>query len=225
MGFDRGAFSVVFATLLLVVGPSCTFDPAIPESRSAVPLGDAPPPHGWEELRRHCQQVVSGQRSERVSVAQCRLIFGMTMSNALWWYLVEFNWEHNAAIESQDDEITSGFSDVWAVRGQFGDCEDHALRKLWALLVDLEKGRHVLLDAGLTRDHLRVTAVYTDSGTFHAVLTLITDRGDYVLDNLHGLPQSALELRRRHGYRFDKREIAFSQASSPWHWERITYEN
>ena len=53
-----------------------------------------------------------------------------------------------------------------------GDCEDYALSK-----------RKALGEAGLSRRALRLGVVRLVSGKAHAVLVVVTDRGDYVLDN------------------------------------------
>ena len=53
-----------------------------------------------------------------------------------------------------------------------GDCEDYQLLK-----------RKLLVEAGLPRRAMRMTAVIDDIGEGHAVLTILTDAGDLILDN------------------------------------------
>jgi predicted transglutaminase-like cysteine proteinase len=79
-----------------------------------------------------------------------------------------------------------------------GDCEDFQLLK-----------RHLLAQAGLPRRAMRMTVVIDEKGEGHAVLTLITDRGDLVLDN----KTSAILPWHRTGYVFIKRE---SQDAVAW---------
>ena len=55
-----------------------------------------------------------------------------------------------------------------------GDCEDYVLLK-----------QRWLVSAGLPRESLLVTVVTDLGGAGHAVLTVHTDRGDYILDNMN----------------------------------------
>ncbi len=54
----------------------------------------------------------------------------------------------------------------------YGDCEDYVLEK-----------RRRLIQAGWPRGALLITVVRDKKGDGHAVLTVRTDRGEYVLDN------------------------------------------
>jgi predicted transglutaminase-like cysteine proteinase len=93
---------------------------------------------------------------------------------ALWNTLESINVAMNTAIKPMDDEIHYGRADYWTIpRDGYGDCEDYALAK-----------RKALADAGISRRALRIAVAQLASGEAHAVLTVVTDRGDYVLDNL-----------------------------------------
>jgi predicted transglutaminase-like cysteine proteinase len=72
-----------------------------------------------------------------------------------------------------------------------GDCEDYVLEK-----------RRLLMAAGVPRSALLITVVLDAQQEGHAVLTLVTDRGDYVLDNkvLRIVPWD------KTGYQFFKRQ-------------------
>jgi predicted transglutaminase-like cysteine proteinase len=92
---------------------------------------------------------------------------------AIWDKLQTANVTVNAAIKPMEDEIHYGRVDYWTIpKDGYGDCEDYALAK-----------RKVLVDAGLSRRALRIAVAQLPSGEAHAVLTVATDRGDYVLDN------------------------------------------
>src|SRR5216684_4346526 len=71
------------------------------------------------------------------------------------------------------------------------DCEDYVLLK-----------RRMLMEAGWPREALLITVVRETSGDGHAVLTVRTDRGDFVLDNQN----AAIVLWSESGYRFVKRQ-------------------
>ena len=54
----------------------------------------------------------------------------------------------------------------------YGDCEDYVLLK-----------RRMLMEAGWPRGALLITVVRDQKGDGHAVLTVSTDKGDFILDN------------------------------------------
>ena len=54
----------------------------------------------------------------------------------------------------------------------YGDCEDYALQK-----------RKMLMQAGWPRPALLMTVVRDRNGDGHAVLTVRTDKGEFILDN------------------------------------------
>ena len=70
----------------------------------------------------------------------------------------------------------------------YGDCEDYVLLK-----------RKLLMQAGWPREALLITVVRDKKGDGHAVLTVKTDRGEYILDNQTGdlaLDRHRLPLRK-----------------------------
>jgi predicted transglutaminase-like cysteine proteinase len=72
-----------------------------------------------------------------------------------------------------------------------GDCKIYALEK-----------RRLLIEKGIPRQALLMTIVRDRNGMGHAILTVKTDKGDLILDNLTDevLPWEAT------GYRFVKRQ-------------------
>jgi predicted transglutaminase-like cysteine proteinase len=88
--------------------------------------------------------------------------------------------------------------DHWGVVDQWdyptdgkGDCEDYALLK-----------RRMLMDEGFPRQALLMTVVKEANGDGHAVLTVKTNRGEFVLDNLG----DEVKAWNRTPYRFVKRQ-------------------
>lgn len=80
----------------------------------------------------------------------------------------------NHAITPEDDEKHYGRAEFWNIPTDgFGNCKDYALTK-----------RRDLINAGLSERALRIAIVITPRNNRHAVLTVVTDRGDLVLDNL-----------------------------------------
>ena len=73
----------------------------------------------------------------------------------------------------------------------YGDCEDYVLLK-----------RKMLIDAGWPREALLITVVRDKKGEGHAVLTVKSDKGEFVLDNQNEDVVAWTET----GYRFVKRQ-------------------
>ena len=73
----------------------------------------------------------------------------------------------------------------------YGDCEDYALQK-----------RKMLMQAGWPREALLMTVVRDQNGDGHAMLTVKTDKGEYILDN----QRDEILLWSDTGYRFVKRQ-------------------
>jgi predicted transglutaminase-like cysteine proteinase len=92
----------------------------------------------------------------------------------MWSKLATINASVNDAIWPLDDERHFGRAEYWTIPTDgYGNCHDYALTK-----------RKELADAGFSRRALRVAIVITPRNGRHAILTVATDKGDYVLDNL-----------------------------------------
>jgi predicted transglutaminase-like cysteine proteinase len=97
----------------------------------------------------------------------------VTLTKQVWTTLEDVNAQINRAVKFEDDKEHYGRAEFWTIPTDgYGDCEDYALAK-----------RKALIDAGLPEKALRVAVVRTWKGEGHAVLTVSTDHGDYVLDN------------------------------------------
>jgi len=80
----------------------------------------------------------------------------------------------NNTIWPEDDQKHFGRAEYWTIPTDgYGSCHDYALTK-----------RKELIDIGLPQRALRIAILTTPSNQRHAVLTIATDKGDYVLDNL-----------------------------------------
>ena len=121
----------------------------------------------------------------------------------------EINRRVNAAIEPVTDVDHYGVSDYWTLpRAGRGDCEDYALLK-----------RRLLIDAGWPPSALLMTVVRDEKMEGHAVLTVRTTQGDYILDN----KTDELKLWSRTNYRYVMRQsfidpkswVALDPAQSP----------
>jgi len=92
----------------------------------------------------------------------------------VWAMLRKVNDAVNDSIWPEDDERHYGRAEYWNIPTDgYGDCEDYALTK-----------RKQLISLGLPIGALRLAVVITGDGGRHAVLTVVTDKGDFVLDNM-----------------------------------------
>jgi predicted transglutaminase-like cysteine proteinase len=79
----------------------------------------------------------------------------------------------NTAVAPITDAELYGKAEVWAYpTAKKGDCEDYVLAK-----------RRMLIEHGYPESTLLITVVRDENNEGHAVLTVRTDKGDFVLDN------------------------------------------
>ncbi len=113
------------------------------------------------------------------------------LTRQLWATIIDINNAVNAAVTPRTDMEMWGQEEVWSYPDGVGDCEDYVLEK-----------RRQLMRSGLALSNLLITVVRKPDGEGHAVLTVRTTEGDFVLDNLTD------EVRPWYmtGYRFLKRQ-------------------
>ncbi|WP_051335302.1 transglutaminase-like cysteine peptidase [Methylocapsa acidiphila] len=103
----------------------------------------------------------------------------------------------NAHIEAVSDMEHWGVVDQWDYPSDGkGDCEDYALLK-----------RKLLMKEGFPRQALLMTVVKDLNNEGHAILTVKTDAGEFVLDNLNNETKPWDQT----GYRFIKRQSQTDQ--------------
>ena len=118
----------------------------------------------------------------------------VALTKAVWSELAGVTVAVNAAVKPMSDFDIYGKDEVWAYpdRG-VGDCEDYVLEK-----------RRRLNQFGISLADLLITVVRKPDGEGHAVLTVRTSKGDYILDNL----TDKVRPWNQTGYRFLKRQAA-----------------
>jgi predicted transglutaminase-like cysteine proteinase len=117
----------------------------------------------------------------------------------LWSTLHRINLAVNTAIKPVSDDELYGKPEFWTYPTTAGDCEDYLLEK-----------KKLLQKAGLPANALRITVALDETGAGHAVLTVTTTEGDYILDNR----RDDIRLWSATGYTFLKRQ----SAHNPKHW-------
>ncbi|MGH1570075.1 transglutaminase-like cysteine peptidase [Methylobacterium sp. P31] len=163
---------------------------SLPVEAGAKVQGDARPIAAWVTF---CQSYAAECALDRTEPAR------ISLTPATWATIVSVNRRVNKAVEPMTDQEHLHVADRWDLAEDgIGDCEDFQLLK-----------RHLLAEAGLPRRAMRMTVVIDEKGEGHAVLTLLTDRGDLVLDN----KTSAILPWHKTGYVFIKRE---SQDAVAW---------
>jgi predicted transglutaminase-like cysteine proteinase len=143
----------------------------------------------------------------RANPAECSMRLRPTnperVTDALWHTIRTVNAEVNASVRPMNDLDIYGKDEVWAYPADgVGDCEDYVLEK-----------RRALARSGLSLGNLLITVVRKQDGEGHAVLTIRTDRGDFVLDNL----TNAVRQWNDTGYHFLKRQAS----NHTGHWVSI----
>lgn len=127
-------------------------------------LGQANPPLGHYEF---CKTYVS----------ECAATYKdagpLLLTEDKWRTLLDVNYTVNSSITPMTDQDIYGVEERWAYPRTVGDCEDFVLLK-----------RKMLISKGFSPSDLLITVVLQPNGEGHAVLTVRTDRGDFVLDNM-----------------------------------------
>jgi predicted transglutaminase-like cysteine proteinase len=116
----------------------------------------------------------------------------VVLSNKAWHDLVRVNQWVNEHVKPMTDLEHWGVVERWSYPDDgYGDCEDYVLLK-----------RRMLMRAGWPRQALLITVVRDRKGEGHAVLTVKTDKGEFILDNQN----EEILLWSDTGYRYVKRQ-------------------
>ncbi|PWB78787.1 MAG: transglutaminase [Methylocystaceae bacterium] len=181
-------------TLVLALASAALFAPATLRATAAetalyASLGpDVSVPFGWldfcQRYRGECDNDASGARD-------------IDLTAKAYKEIQRINAWVNHSIEPVSDMDHWGVVDQWdyPTDGK-GDCEDFALLK-----------RRMLAERGFPRQALLMTVVKEKNGDGHAVLTVKTNRGEFVLDNMN----DAIKPWTMTPYRFVKRQSQENQ--------------
>lgn len=149
-----------------------------------IALGEvARPPIGWVEFCAEYEPECKTRPSAPVDVV---------LSSRAWDELNRVNLWVNSHVKPMTDMDHWGVVERWNYPDDgYGDCEDYALQK-----------RKMLMQEGWPREALLMTVVRDQHGDGHAILTVKTDKGEYILDN----ETNDVLLWSDTGYRFVKRQ-------------------
>ena len=179
--------------ILLGAGIGCTAFMAVVSLTAAQAANERPmfisvgpsarAPIGWTDFCAQSPRECDGRPLEARDVV---------LSQKAWKDLVRINKWVNDSIKPMTDMDHWGVIERWSYPDDgYGDCEDYVLLK-----------RRMLMQAGWPRQALLITVVRDLKGEGHAVLTVKTDKGDFVLDN----QEEQVLLWSDTGYRFVKRQ-------------------
>ena len=145
-------------------------------------------PIGWVEFcieyKNECNTRASAPRD-------------IVLTSKTWDDLVKVNNWVNDSIKAITDADHWGVVERWNFPDDgAGDCEDYVLLK-----------RKMLMQAGWPREALLITVVRDKKGEGHAVLTVKTNRGEFILDN----QETEVLAWNKTGYKFVKRQSQSDQ--------------
>ena len=116
----------------------------------------------------------------------------VVLTQKAWKDLARINKWVNDRVKPMTDLEHWGVVERWSYPDDgYGDCEDYVLLK-----------RRMLMQAGWPRQALLITVVRDNKGEGHAVLTIKTDKGEFILDN----QEEQILLWSETTYRFVKRQ-------------------
>lgn len=163
---------------------------------AAIP---APRPMAHMTTGQITSQPIGHYEFCQTHVNECNLRFTPTPAPKVtefgWSAIRDINTSVNHRYEAKTDMEVYGREEVWAYPVTAGDCEDYALEK-----------RKELAEKGFSLADLLITVVRKPDGEGHAVLTVRTSDGDYILDNL----TDDVKLWTDTSYTFLKRQASFN---------------
>lgn len=146
--------------------------------------GDTLPPIGYVNFCR--EREIECRPSDRFADR-------VQLNSAKFEQLKHVNSSVNKAVAPVTDIDLYGEVEVWTYPVNEGDCEDYVLLK-----------RRILIEKGWPESTLLITVVRDENNEGHAVLTVRTDSGDFVLDN----KQQAVKAWADTPYTFVKQQSA-----------------
>ena len=180
----RSAVAIFVAATLIATEKTGTAQERGQERPLFISVGEATrAPIGWVEFcieyDPECKTKPSAPRD-------------VVLSGQAWKDLVRINRWVNTNVKPMTDMDHWGVVERWNYPDDgYGDCEDYVLQK-----------RKMLMQAGWPREALLITVVRDKNNDGHAVLTVKSDKGEYVLDN----QTDDIVLWSDTGYRFVKRQ-------------------
>ncbi|MGC1353097.1 MAG: transglutaminase-like cysteine peptidase [Xanthobacteraceae bacterium] len=179
----------VVASAIALVALAAPVESNADERPLFVSIGEtAKPPIGWIEF------CIEYEPECKTKPTQAR---DVVLTTPAWRDLERVNLFVNTHVKPMTDMEHWGVVERWNYPDDgYGDCEDYVLQK-----------RRLLMAAGWPREALLITVVRDKRGDGHAILTVKTDKGEFILDNQN----DQILLWSDTGYRFVKRQSQSDQ--------------
>jgi predicted transglutaminase-like cysteine proteinase len=183
-GTQRRLSAALAAATLIVAAFATPTAKAGSEQRLYIAVGGVTrPPIGWIGF---CIEYAAECETKPLEARD------VVLTPRIWKDLAGINKWVNESVWPITDVEHWGVIDRWNYPDDgYGDCEDYVLLK-----------RRMLLQAGWPRQALLVTVVRDHNDEGHAVLTVKTDKGEFILDN----QSPDILLWSETGYHFVKRQ-------------------
>ena len=180
----RHTNKIILCFIACLLAGGIAANPAAAEQPAYTPVGQqVNPPIGWVQFCANNPKDCDNSTTQPVDIV---------MSPTTWKALQTVNRHVNETVKPITDQEHWGVIEKWSYPTDgYGDCEEYALLK-----------RKTLLDAGWPREALLITVVRDRNNEGHAVLTVKTDKGEFILDNENEKILPSTET----GYRFVKRQ-------------------
>jgi len=156
---------------------------AVPQASYAAVGSETSVPYGWVDFcRRYGGECDLGAMPP----------LDVNLTQDAFKEIDHINKAVNKAVTPVSDMDHWGVLDQWDYPADHkGDCEDYALLK-----------RKILIDEGFPRQALLMTVVKDEQNEGHAILTVKTNHGEFILDNL----TDDIKAWDHTGYKFVKRQ-------------------
>ncbi len=158
-----GGLALSVTLIAVAHATTASFQPPTPNTPSATTYGKTLPPIGYVEF--------CGRGEDECKFARGK-IETLAVSTENWDQVKQVNHYVNTKIRPATDMELYGVADYWTYPVDAGDCEDYVLLK-----------KRYLQGLGFNPDLLLITVVLDEHKEGHAILTIPTSKGDYVLDN------------------------------------------
>jgi predicted transglutaminase-like cysteine proteinase len=172
----------VFGLACLVWAFSLAAASAATNDKVLTEFGNSRPPIGY---------VLFCKRGADECKAEDGKIERLQLTDEIWNDINQVNTFVNSSIKPSSDIDLYHTTEFWAYPTTAGDCEDYVLLK-----------KRLLVKLGFNADELLITVLLDEHGEGHAVLTVLTQNADLILDNRRDEVLSANQT----NYKFLKRQ-------------------
>ena len=172
----------VFGLAFLALAVSVSAASAAPNDKVLTEFGKSRPPIGY---------VLFCKRGADECTAENGKTERLALTDEIWNDINQVNTFVNSSIKPSSDIDLYHITEFWAYPTTAGDCEDYVLLK-----------KRLLVKLGFNSDELLITVLLDEHGEGHAVLTVLTQNADLILDNRRDEVLSANQT----NYKFLKRQ-------------------